>query len=437
VRTGWRPWLAVAGVAALACVGMVAARAASTSSAAAQSIRPDAVLTIVVNWAAGGSTPADPADQVTATAMNSQVAGAAAQFQQYSYRTYGGWPAQAVGPVTIPTPPLDAGGTCGAGFAASVRAGAYQAARNVAVNPDNFAAVLVYFPPFAACPWQIEPKPLRNSGGTVREFLLNGSARFETITKVLGLTTGLDHARSLVCVDPAGQPVPISNTCQVADSDPYTVMGNGGAADLNAVAKLRTGWLTSAQVPSRQLPQGGTFTIAPIEAAATGAVRAVRIQDGNLTFLIEYRQPIGVDAGTRNAMDGVLIYRQGVSGPSTNQIVSSYLLDMTPGAGGRTLNDAVLRAGSTWTNPVGNLKVTVNSAGPTGASVTIAVGGPMPTVPPPTSPLPAPTGPFPTGPVPTGPFPTGPIPTGPVPTGPVPTGPAPTGPNPTTPLPTA
>jgi len=338
--------------------------------------------------------------------LNSQVAGASAQFQQYSYTQFGGWPTQAVGPATIPTPPVDAGGTCGAAFSTAVRSAAYQAARNAGVEPVNFAATLVYFPAFSPCHWQIDPSVRRDAGGkTVHEFLLNGVSRLETITKVLGFTKGTDGARTLVCVDAAGQPVPLSANCTSAENDPYTVMGaNGGTMDLNVLAKLQTSWLTAAQVPFRTVAQGGTFTIAPIEAAAqapAGTVRGLNLLDGNQNFIVEYRQPIGVDTGTRSATDGVLVYRQFVSGPPGNELVTSYLLDMTPGVGGRTFSDAVLRAGLSWTDPLGNLKITVNAADANGAQVTLSVVGTLPTSPQPTTPIPTtsspPSTPRPTG----------------------------------------
>ena len=51
----------------------------------------------------------------------------------------------------------------------------------------------------------------------------------------------------------------------------------------------------------------------------------------------------------------------------------SDLLDMTPGSPGG-FSDAALPAGATWVNPLRHAKITVNSAGPAGAQVTIALG---------------------------------------------------------------
>lgn len=392
IRT-WRPWaaLGVSALLAAAAVTLVSGGSAGADGAARQArpqgvpaptarptaIPQNAVLAIIVNWAAGGSTPANPADSVTRTLLNSRVAGASVAFQRYSYSQYGGWPSEAIGPVTIQTPTLDGGTTCGNSFVAAVRSAAFQAARNTGVEPYNFDRVLIYFPAFSTCPWKYAPTPFWDGANHVQnlEFLLNGISGQELITKVLGITQGIDVARTLVCVDGAGKPIPRSSSCSTPDSDPYSVMGAGGTMDLTTIAKRQRHWLTAAEQPSVFVQQQTTtVTIAPAEAAfplPAGGKRGV-IVAGPLdnTYYLEYRQPIGVDAGTQAATDGVLIYIFDETAFPSDRHAQSFLLDMTPSVGGGSFKDAVLRAGLSWTDPTTNIKFTVNGTNASGATVT-------------------------------------------------------------------
>ena len=118
-----------------------------------------------------------------------------------------------------------------------------------------------------------------------------------------------------------------------------------------------------------------TETIRPAEQLVLGGFvefDAVRILDGNTTLWLEYRQPVGVDTGMRQGSSGVLVYLETDTCYLTIcPVLQSKLLDMTPGVGGRTFDNAVLPVGSSWRNPLGHVRLTVNSADATGVQVTM------------------------------------------------------------------
>jgi len=340
-------------VAASAAVGTVPAHAAPTGNT------PRSALIIIVNWAAGNGTPAAPADGMTPAAAAGQVGGTdVGWYQQVSYAQFPGWNAAAVGPYTINTPPLDTGGTCVNSFRANIQAGANQAAATAGFNVSNYSVVMYYFSNVPQCGW---------GGWTIGNLVwINGAMNTATTAHELGHTLALWHGHSQTCTNGAGTQVPLSANCQTAEyGDVYEVMGCCGPGSFSAIHKYDLGWMSGRMqtVPAT----GGTYTLQPLEAAA-GGLQALRVVDGNETLWLEYRQPIGVDSWLSPAStNGVLIHRQlpDVSGP-----LGSYLLDLTPGSTAG-FSDAPLPPGSGWTNPLGHMTITVNSAGPSGAVVTL------------------------------------------------------------------
>ena len=401
---GWRRrvGLAVAGlaVAALTAAGLdtgpagaaprpgpaAAAPAALAGAPAAGSGRSKLALVIMVNWAGL------PADTITPTTLTNQVAGASTRFQQYSYQQFTGWTATVVGPLTINPPPLDPGGTCGWNFKSSIQTQAEQAARNAGLetliegSTFGFNAILFYFPRNAACSWTVDSLFPTGSRDLFDYQYLNGGSRIENVAQALGLTIVGDPARSLVCVDAAGRPTPLSANCQTVETDPYNVLG-GASNSPSVINKFQAGWMTTHDpatntdfsrftTPDPNPNTPVTFTIKPLEEVYPAGLQSVVLLDGDKPLWLEFRQPVGVDRGMRPASDGVLIYRESQVCYLPGCVRQSNLLDMTPGVGGRTFNDAVLRPGLTWRNPVGHFQVTVNSVSPSGAQVTIMLVDP-------------------------------------------------------------
>jgi hypothetical protein len=138
-------------------------------------------------------------------------------------------------------------------------------------------------------------------------------------------------------------------------------MGSGSGS-FSAIQQYDLGWLSGRMqdVPAT----GGSYTLQPLENAEVGQ-QVLRMVDGAATLWLEYRQPLGVDSSLDPANAGVLVRQQ-----LPDQGLKSFLLDMTPGST-QGFRDARMPTGSTWVNPLGTMKITVNSASAAGAQVTI------------------------------------------------------------------
>jgi hypothetical protein len=194
----------------------------------------------------------------------------------------------------------------------------------------------------------------------------------------LGHNLGLGHAHSEKCT--AGSaPVPLSDTCTVDEyGDLFDAMGyvppaagEYNPSEFSAPQKDALGWLSGRSTSTDE----GTYTLAPMEDQAL-TLHAIRLNTPGHTLWLEYRQGIGVDAPLANftgITNGVLVHE---SAPGA----SSSLLDMTP-TSALGFNDVALPAGQSWTDPSGYSTITVNSAAPQGASVTVRLGPARTTVP--------------------------------------------------------
>jgi hypothetical protein len=200
-----------------------------------------------------------------------------------------------------------------------------------------------------------------------------------TILHELGHTMGLDHASARNCTS-AGVPVTLSTTCTEAEyGDPNSVMGNHTNGGIAASQRAWMGWLRPDQITSVFDASGfGTHTISPIELTTIepghSNFRALNFVDNGIVFWVELRQQVGVDTN-EVANPGVYIYQEIAF--DAQHAEHSYLLDMTPGSHpehtdlGSDHVDASLAVGHTWINPLGHLKITVNSANSAGADITV------------------------------------------------------------------
>jgi len=239
---------------------------------------------------------------------------------------------------------------------------------------------LIYLMPYKTCMGGGS-----NSGSVLptRMWVTSNAFDAQSIIHEMGHTFGLLHSGSLDC----GASVMGSNCTSSSYGDPADTMGSGFAAQFNATHKEKLGWLNaSGQPPITTVAASGSYTITPFETTGTEAKalkipRGVDPATGNTSYYyIEYRQPVGFDAGlgsTGNLTQGVLVHTGGV-----NQ--ASVLLDMTPDSAPTSsftdMRDAALLVGRTYVDSVAGVTITLKSADANGATIDVQIGSaPVPT----------------------------------------------------------
>lgn len=151
--------------------------------------------------------------------------------------------------------------------------------------------------------------------------------------------------------------------------DNFSSMGYWNMGHYAAPHKVQIGWLEPSQVAQVDSTDG-TFTLTPY--AASGGLKALRVRRGYYGqgwLWLEYRQPVGNydTALSSQVFGGALIHYEGAY-PSSY----TYVLDFTPETAS-WYDPALLpgTAGTTWVDPYSNLRLTVQSATPTGLTVSV------------------------------------------------------------------
>lgn len=337
-----------------ALMALLVAAAASLAlvSAEARALEPVSgsrtALAIVVEWGAGAA-PAAPAD----LAPGDLVAGMDTFVNPYmssvSRGQFSGWQADGAGPYTIRNP-----GSCVDDelFRDNVADRAVAAAENDGHDLDDYDNVIFYFSGLS-CSF---PGKAEVSGHRV---WLQGKDRVAvTMGHELGHNLGLHHSDVKFCGT-----VPLRADCTVGDTDdPYSLMG-AGRGSFPAAAQDKLGWIGQRHLDIAIPDDPQHLFIQPIEDQGL-TIQALHLRDGGTDYWIELRAPIGVDvpgpSGT--PAPGVLV-RQSDAADQTH----TSLLDMSPG----NIFDAGLLAGRSWSNPLGDLRLTVNSISVLGADLTI------------------------------------------------------------------
>ncbi len=351
-----RPALGIAVLSAAVLV-VVAGLGIGPASAVPSGTALRHLLVLPVNWAAGNGSPAAPQTR-TANEIFALVDHNRAYYTEVSYGQFPGWHVTGLGGpegLTISPPRMDAGNVCGSLFETDVKNGADAIAQNSGLVLSQFDAVLYYFSAVPQCPWGG-----LSSGHSV---WLNNASEMGVFHE-LGHTLALSHGQALACWDEAGHAVALSGNCEViSQGDPHNIMGSG-IGGLSAIMRFDVGWMNGRIVDVSQA--GGSFTLEPLEVSTPGA-QALRVTDGSTTLWLEYRQPIGLDGQWGSDWDfGILVYEQ-----IPNVGLGSFLMDMTP-TSSNGFRDAAMLAGTSWVDPLGMLRITVNSTSATAASVTIA-----------------------------------------------------------------
>lgn len=337
-------------------------------------------LVITVAFKGGYSTPASFPDQ-TEGAINDQIQNALDPwFAKVSRGRFLGYSRGTTHQYVVVQPHSQ---LCSDAWVNEVTNQANAAERQMGTNPANYNAVVYYFKGEDACGWTGKADFPENGN----RVLLNGTVALSTLAHEFGHHLGLGHAGSQSCMDNFHDPVPLylpveSRCTQAETGDAYSAMGDwkGFPTTYTAAQLNQLGWNVGTETIAAGDPTV-TRTLARLEDNVPGSTQALRLIDGNTTLWVEYRQtPL-------SALRSGLVVRAvepSLANPPA-QHVAPFLLDMTPGeSGGSTVSE--LPVGRAWTNPQGNMTITLNSADRFNASVTVqSVPGPLP------DPGPAPT----------------------------------------------
>ncbi len=232
-------------------------------------------------------------------------------------------------------------------------------AQDAGYNPGSYQKQ-VYIFPHLPCGW------LGLGGGS--QAWINQSNTVLVIGHELGHCFGLGHSSSLDCGDVVLGPPP----CSMSEyGDRFSIMGNSAARHFPAHYKYLLGYLPPGTYPTHA-SGSAVYTIAPIETSGANLYAVqIPVPESQYTYWLEYRQPIGFDAGmSGNPVSGALVHL----GPGYPAYTCySCLLDMTP-TSANGFADAALAVGETYTDASATLHVTPLSADASGLVVQVELG---------------------------------------------------------------
>ena len=335
------------------------ARSESSSKVDEKATVTNNVLVILIRFADSGAQPFTQA-QVQSTFAGG--AGSASVTEYFREASYGKQLLNA----TV-TPWLSSASATPANcdfrtMGALARTAATAAGYNVAAYQN-----LVYvFPRVSSCGWS----GLAYVGAS--GVWSNGNNNLLVYAHELGHNFGLLHAGSLDC-----GAIVIGGSCSGSEyGDPFSVMGNQRAMHYNAAQKSLLGWFGSGGVATHS---GGavTYTLNPLEASG-GSTYALKVRAApNRTYWLEYRQPIGFDAGmaglpNNGAQVRVAAPFESICNCDTGS-EDTQILDMTPSTS--SFSDGALVAGRSFTDPAYGVTFNVLSATSAGLTVQVVSGG--------------------------------------------------------------
>jgi hypothetical protein len=322
------------------------------------------ILVLGVGWNTGYSDTSAIVDTGAPAIYANTINGRVNDWFRQSVPTFQNWKASAgrayrISPPAFTNPLLPA--SCDHNvFFKEVADRAEAAARADGVNPDLYKLVVVQWQGYFC-----------DMAGVQVGRRIGLSETTTAPQHELGHYLGLEHATSIACTDPGGANVPLSENCASTEyGDAYDLMGRGTGA-FNAVYANQLGWLNNQFTDVAAGDYSASFTLRPF----TGPIRerrALRLRDGKATLWLEYRQQVGIDAPFYNgrnisATPGLVVHREITNTEKGKPI--SQLLDMTPT---QDPANAVLPVGQTWANPLGEMKIRVDSASPEAVTVTIS-----------------------------------------------------------------
>jgi hypothetical protein len=193
---------------------------------------------------------------------------------------------------------------------------------------------------------------------------INASTALSVIGHELGHNFGLLHAGSVRC----GTYVIGNVACSASEyGDPFDIMGNQRAMHFNTMQKDLLGWIPASSVSTHTV---GTrsFTVGPVELGGQSAYAVQVPAAPSRTYWLEYRQPLGFDAGLSSFPNAGLQTR--VATPFETSCSGcgndTEFLDQTPSTPAFT--DGVLQSGRSFEDATFGVKVNVMSVSPTAAT---------------------------------------------------------------------
>ena len=211
--------------------------------------------------------------------------------------------------------------------------------------------------------------PITASWASMEADYVNGDQGVGLASHEGGHNLGLQHAGTMGFVtEPLG---PLSATGTISEfGDYWSTMGSQTLGHYSAQHKAQLGWLTPTNYQVVQ--SNGVWSLQPLETSPAGLV-ALQIQRGagnNSWLWLEYRQPVGYDAGLMTQpFGGALIhYQDSTTGAATR------LLDFTPDGAWNTWWETALLAGRTWVDPYSNVSISVQSATANALTVNVTYG---------------------------------------------------------------
>jgi hypothetical protein len=197
----------------------------------------------------------------------------------------------------------------------------------------------------------------------------NGYNQLGVYGHELGHNFTLYHAGSVAC---AGQV--IGGSCNVAEyGDPFDVMGNISGMHFNAMQKSHLNWIPATSVMTHA-SGNAVYTLSPIESAGQSTYAVKIPASANRTYWIEYRQPIGFDAGMTSFPNNGAQIRVATPLEFTGGADDTEIVDTTLGTPGN-FNDAALLVGQTYTDSTYGISVHVVSATPSALTLSVSSAG--------------------------------------------------------------
>jgi len=310
---------------------------AATNMTVAAGVAKHDVL-VVVAQPAGGPAPTVTASQVAATVNNgvdsywTTVTGGAVGFTATAYPSV----------VTTTNVPCSAGGVSTSGaFWNEVETKAHW-------TSGSGKHLVVYFASFADCGGIAGLGTIGSGTGSGGVIWSNGYNNVGVIGHELGHNLGLGHSQELDCT---------VNGVRVMDAPPASCSARSywDVNDIMALSWNYQGFLNGSHLrrlgildsTSQATPTGnGQVTLAPLETA-TG-LRVLTLSDGATHYVVEYRQPIGLDSWLATTTGwgsaGVTIRREfdlAAAGTSSFSAIESYVVDGNPASADTSLGAVV------------------------------------------------------------------------------------------------